>query len=264
MKLAFTERKLEAFMGWLGLEGGRALVVGAGGLGTACAAGLADAGARVVVVDVDRQRLRDLGEDARWRDAEVHTVAADVTSSASCDEAVATAAGLLGGLDVLVHAVGTNDRRAVLETPDEVWDRILTLNLSSAFWIGRAAGRIMHEAGGGRMVFFSSVSSKLAHRHHAPYAATKGGLDQLMKVMAREWAAGGVTVNAVAPGYTETELTRAYLDKPGMREEMVGLVPAGRLGTPEDVVGAVLFLASRRASFVTGQVLYVDGGRTLV
>jgi gluconate 5-dehydrogenase len=114
------------------------------------------------------------------------------------------------------------------------------------------------------MVFFSSVSSQLAHRHHAPYAASKGGLDQLVRVMAREWAADGVTVNAVGPGYTETELTRAYLAKPGVREEMTGLVPAGRLGTPEDVVGAVLFLASARAAFITGQVLYVDGGRTLV
>lgn len=82
--------------------------------------------------------------------------------------------------------------------------------------------------------------------------------------MAREWAADGVTVNTVAPGYTETELTREYLARPGMREEMLSLVPAGRLGTPQDVVGAVLFLASARASFVTGQVLYVDGGRTLV
>ncbi|KUO10441.1 oxidoreductase [Streptomyces sp. DSM 15324] len=246
------------------MDGRSALVFGAGGLGAACARGLAHTGARVVVVDVDETRLKALREDPGSANAEIRTLVADVTTPESCDEAVAAAARLLGGLDVLIHAVGTNDRRPVLDTPDAVWEQILTLNLSSAFWIGRAAGRIMREAGQGRMVFFSSVSSKLAHRHHAPYAATKGGLDQLVKVMAREWADGGVTVNAVAPGYTETELTRAYLDKPGMREELVGLVPAGRLGTPEDVVGAALFLASERASFVTGQVLYVDGGRTLV
>ncbi|MEU5041812.1 SDR family NAD(P)-dependent oxidoreductase [Streptomyces griseorubiginosus] len=251
-------------MGWLGLDGRSALVFGAGGLGAACARGLADTGARVVVVDVDETRLKALREDRKSANGDIRTLVADVTTPDACDEAVAAAARLLGGVDVLIHAVGTNDRRPVLDTPDAVWEQILTLNLSSAFWIGRAAGRIMREAGHGRMVFFSSVSSKLAHRHHAPYAATKGGLDQLVKVMAREWADGGVTVNAVAPGYTETELTRAYLDKPGMRDELVGLVPAGRLGTPEDVVGAALFLASERASFVTGQVLYVDGGRTLV
>ena len=251
-------------MGWLGLEGRRTLVIGAGGLGAACVRGLAEAGARLAVVDVDEARLKSLVDDPVLADTDLYVVPTDVTTSKACEGAVTAAADALGGLDVLVHAVGVNDRRPVVETPDEVWERILTLNLSSAFWAGRAAGRLMREAGRGSMVFFSSVSSRLAHKHHAPYAATKGGLDQLVRVMAREWAADGVSVNAVAPGYTETELTREYLDRPGMREEMVGLVPAGRLGTPEDVVGAVLYLTSPRSSFVTGQVLYVDGGRTLV
>ncbi|MFD5541504.1 SDR family NAD(P)-dependent oxidoreductase, partial [Streptomyces sp. NPDC127079] len=242
----------------------RALVLGAGGLGAACAQGLAEAGARLAVVDIDEAKLKGLRDDPALGKVEVPVFRADVATSQACEETIAAVADELGGLDLLVHAVGTNDRRPVVDTPDEVWERILTLNLSSAFYAGRAAGRLMRQAGGGNMVFFSSVSSRLAHKHHAPYAATKGGLDQLVRVMAREWAADGVTVNAVAPGYTETELTREYLDRPGMREEMVGLVPAGRLGTPQDVVGAVLFLASRRASFVTGQVLYVDGGRTLV
>jgi gluconate 5-dehydrogenase len=251
-------------MTWLGLEGSRALLIGAGGLGAACARGLAEAEARLAVVDVDEAKLKALRDDPILADVDVHTIPADVTTSTACEEAIRAAADALGGLDVLVHAVGTNDRRAVVDTPDETWERILALNLSSAFYAGRAAGRLMRQAGRGSMVFFSSVSSRLAHPHHAPYAATKGGLDQLARVMAREWASDGVTVNAVAPGYTETELTREYLARPGMREEMLGLVPAGRLGTPQDVVGAVLFLASARASFITGQVLYVDGGRTLV
>jgi NAD(P)-dependent dehydrogenase (short-subunit alcohol dehydrogenase family) len=165
---------------------------------------------------------------------------------------------------VFIHAVGMNDRRPVLDTPDEVWERIIAINLSSGFWLGQAAGAAMVANGHGRIVYLSSVSALLAHKDHSPYAASKGGINQLMRVMAREWAPHGVTVNAIAPGYIETGLTAAYLAKPGMRQSMEALVPAGRLGTPGDLTGPALFLCSDRSAFVTGQVLFIDGGRTLV
>jgi gluconate 5-dehydrogenase len=249
---------------WLGLTGSRVLVAGAGGIGGACALAYAGAGASVAVVDRDQRALDALGTQLSQMGARYERIQADLTEHGAGERVVADVVERLGGLDVLLHAVGINDRRPILDFTEDEWDRILRVNLSSLFGLAQAAGRHMVAQGHGRVLALSSVSGLLAHHSHGPYAASKGGINQLLRVMAREWASAGVTVNALAPGYIETPLTAGHLSKPGKREELESLVPAGRLGTPDELTGPALFLSSRHAGFVTGHVMYIDGGRTLV
>lgn len=249
---------------WLGLAGARVLVAGVGGIGAACARAFVDAQASVVVVDRDRERLGDLCAGVDEGGAALSSVVCDLTEPGAGARVVEQAVQRMGGLDVLLHSVGINDRRPVLDFTEADWEHIVRTNLLGAFGIAQAAGRHMVAAGSGRIVFLSSVSGLLAHTKHGPYAASKGGLNQMMRVMAAEWAGSGVTVNAIAPGYVETPLTEDYLARPGVRAHLESLVPAGRLGVPAEVAGPALFLASPHASFITGHVLYVDGGRTLV
>ena len=250
---------------WLGLRGSRVLVAGAGGIGGACALAYAGAGASVVVVDRDEDALAALASDPRAAAADrFETLRADLTVHDAGEQVVAHAADTLGGLDVLLHAVGINDRRPILDFTEDEWENVMRVNLFTLFGLAQAAGRRMVAQGHGRILALSSVSGLLAHHSHGPYAASKGGINQLLRVMAREWAPAGVTVNALAPGYIETPLTAGHLSKPGKREELEGLVPAGRLGTPDELTGPALFLSSAHAGFITGHVLYIDGGRTLV
>ena len=249
---------------WLTLDRRPALVFGAGGLGGASALSLAAQGARVALVDVNQENLDAVVRAAKEAGDEIKPLLADLRTAEACRAAVGEAVALVGTPQVFLHAVGRNVRKPVLDLEDTDWQETLSLNLSSAFWLGQAVGRLMVTEHYGRMVFVSSVSGLLAHPHHGPYAATKGGMNQMLRVMAREWARHGVTVNAVAPGYIETDLTKDYLDRDNHRESLESLVPAERLGRPGEVADAVTFLASDRAAFITGQILYVDGGRVLV
>jgi gluconate 5-dehydrogenase len=242
---------------WLGLSGQRVAVAGgAGTIGSALVAGFLDAGASVGVIDLD---VSDLNPGVTT------SVQADLGDPDVARASVRDVHEQLGGLDVLIHCVGINDRKPIESYTAPEWDRIVDVNLTSAFHVATEAAVAMRDQGRGRIVFFSSVAGRSGHKLHGPYAATKGAINQLMRVIAHEYAIHGVTANAVAPGYMDTELTRGYLtDNPDKRQALIELIPAGRFGSLQEVVDPVLFLCSPRASFITGQVLYIDGGRTIV
>lgn len=233
------------------------VVVGAGGLGRACIEHLAQQG-NVLAADIDPKALEPFGAEH----PQVETLLLPDAEHGTAQKVIdALAPRRLAGL---VHAVGINDRRPVLDLSEADVLQILQVNLVNAFSWGQAAGRVMCAQNHGSIVFFSSVSERSAHPHHSAYAASKGGLRQLARVMAREWAPHGVRVNCIAPSYTETALTAEHLSRGTHREDLQAQVPMGRLGQTDDVVGAVEFLLGDSSRFVTGQSLHVDGGRGLL
>lgn len=186
----------------------------------------------------------------------------DITSAASVDALVGAAMAAHGRVDGLVNATGFIHLAPADELPETAFRRSLDINVTGALLVSRAAARIM--TSGGRIVHLASVSSKVANLEYAAYATAKAGLAQLVRVLAREWAPRGITVNALAPAMIETPFVAENLKDPAFRANALSVIPMGRFGTTEDLVGPAVMLLSDAGRFVTGQTLFVDGGRTLV
>ncbi|MBA3337224.1 MAG: glucose 1-dehydrogenase [Chloroflexia bacterium] len=246
------------------LTGRVALVAGGGGgLGGVIAMALADFGARVAIADLDLDAAKKAAQLCARPDQDgALAISMDVTKPGIVKASIAAIEEVTGKIDILVNCVGINIRKPALAYEPAEWRKILDVNLSGIFYVTQAVGRGMVERGYGRVLNIGSVSSLLGHPNHAPYAASKGGVALLTKVLATEWARHGVTVNALGPAYTETALTADLLADPAERTRLIAGIPAGRLGQPEDLTGAAVFLCSESSRFVTGQTLYIDGGRT--
>jgi 2-dehydro-3-deoxy-D-gluconate 5-dehydrogenase len=222
------------------LSGKRALVTGARrGIGRAAATALADAGADVLGVSAS---------------------GGDFTCDFSDRRAVHALGSALPEIDVLVLNAGTIERRPAAEHSDELWDRVLEVNLTAPFVLARELGGRMIERGSGKIIFTASLLSFQGGIGVPGYAASKGGIAQLTKALANEWAPHGVNVNAIAPGYIATDNTQALREDETRSRQILERIPAGRWGTPDDLGGAFVFLASSASDYVHGAVLPVDGG----
>lgn len=243
------------------LEGRTALVTGSSrGLGNAIARGMAEAGASLVLNGVDAGRLDDAAADLRRSGHNVRSAAFDVTDEAAVVAAFEAldAAGI--EIDILVNNAGIQLRKPMVDLSTEEWRKVIDTNLTSAFVVGREAARRMIPRKRGKIVNIASLTSELARATVAPYTVAKGGIKMLTKAMTAEWTEHGIQANAIGPGYMLTDMNEALVNNPQFDAWVKGRTPARRWGRPEELVGAAIFLASAASDYVSGQVIYVDGG----
>jgi glucose 1-dehydrogenase len=239
-----------------------ALVAGAGGgIGGAGAEALAREGASVFCTDSDGEAAEATAARIRATGGRAAATALDVRDREAVDAAVAAVVREFGRLDIVLESAGISHRLDFLDVDVETWDRVIAVNLTGMFHIGQAAARQMvKQGGGGSIINVTSQLAEVARPERAAYVSSKGGARSLTHAMAVDLAAHGIRVNAIAPGPTLTGLTGASYTAPEARRATEALIPLGRLGQPDDLVGAVLFLASDEARWVTGSTVTVDGG----
>ncbi|MBC8274452.1 MAG: glucose 1-dehydrogenase [Chloroflexi bacterium] len=246
------------------LKGKVAVVVGgAGGIGRALALGLADFGADVVVTSRKLEPLEKIAGEIRAKGRKALAISVDVVQEKSVADMVKKTIEAFPHIDILVNAHGLAIRKPAETFPIDEWQQVMDINTRGTWLCCQAVGRVMIKQKSGKIINLSSVRGRYGlPADYAAYCASKGAVDTLTRTLACEWAKYNVLVNAVAPTIVETELTRPALANPEFAQRMKARIPLGRWAMPEDIVGATLFLASKASDFVTGQIIYVDGGVT--
>jgi len=244
------------------LSGKIALVAGSGrGIGKACALAMAEAGADIFICSRTTEELSQTASEIRQLGRDVSALQIDLGSAGAPDEVVRACVTYFGRVDILMNNAAVAVRREIAEYTAEDWDLVLSLNLKNLALLSSAAVKTMKRGGGGSIVNMSSVSGVRALCRRGAYGATKAGIIHLTRVMALEWAPWNIRANVVVPGVIETTFLGADLyEDPARYETLVARIPLGRLGQPRDVAGAVVFLASPAASYITGTTIVIDGG----
>ena len=248
-----------------GLDGATAVVTGAtSGLGAACALALARAGAKVVVSGRDRERGERVVAEIEAAGGTAQLELADLSDAADLAAFADRVLERHDPVDILVNAAGVFDRGDAVDVTLEQWDALLRTNVTSTFVLCQRFGRAMIARGRGKIVNFSSTDGFLGVPEQLAYNVSKGAIVQLTRTLGAEWIRHGVNVNAVAPCDFATPMIEPFLDQPEYKEWIMEAIPAGRVGQPDEIVGAVLFLASPASDMVAGHNLLVDGGRTVI
>jgi len=246
------------------LKGKSAVVTGSTrGLGEVSAKALAGAGADIAVCGRNADDLQRVTAEIRQLGRKAEAFFIDVTAKQSVTEAVDRILTAFGRIDILINNAGVNYRVPVVEFPEEEWDRVIGTNLKGYFLVAQAIAPHMLQNGYGKVINMSSILGTVGLPHQVAYASSKGGVDQMTKVMALEWAKQGVRVNAIGPTYFETELVTQIRNDPERFKFINERTPLGRWGYLPELEGAVIFLASPASDFITGQTIYVDGGWTI-
>ncbi len=245
------------------LSGKVAVVTGAGrGMGSHFSLALARYGADIVLCSRTKSELEKVKEEIENLGRRALIQKTDVTKIPEIYAMVEQAVNAFGHIDILVNNAGTNVPQWAAEVTEEAWDRVQDTNLKALFFCAQAVGKVMMKQKSGKIINVSSQSGSVALIKRAAYCASKAGVNLLTKVLAVEWAPHNIKVNAIAPTFIETPLTRPMLEEKSFQEYVLGNIPLGRVGQPEDVTGAVIYLASRASDMVTGHVLLIDGGWT--
>ncbi|HBU12733.1 MAG TPA: hypothetical protein DEB31_08420 [Clostridiales bacterium] len=255
--MEYTEKDM------FGIEGQVAIVTGAGGgIGAEVAAALSALGAKVAIVDLNEEKMAETAKRISAAGGEVITVKTDVTDKAQVEDMAARVHGQFGKIDILVNSAGIAYLQDAVDFEEDMWDRVMAVNVKGTFLPCQAVGRYMLRQKSGRVVNISSVRGMQGRARDMAYAPSKGAVDQLTRSLAIEWAKENINVNAVAPIFTLTDINREMLQKKETLDWVMSRMPKGRLSMPSYLVGPVVFLCGQSSEFITGQIVYVDGGWT--